>query len=85
MSQLPNDSYSQEIGRLAQRALVTKMPRAWIETAMSGDSDYGIDYQIQLKNSLDQVEYNFYLQLKGTTEPSLNLDGTLSYAFKCST
>lgn len=49
MSQLPNDSYSQEIGRLAQRALVTKMPRAWIETAMSGDSDYGIDYQIQLK------------------------------------
>ncbi|MBK4396779.1 DUF4365 domain-containing protein, partial [Enterobacter cloacae] len=48
-------------------------------------SDYGIDYQIQLKNSLDQVEYNFYLQLKGTTEPSLNLDGTLSYAFKCST
>ncbi|WP_369064304.1 DUF4365 domain-containing protein [Enterobacter sp. MALB-1] len=85
MPQLPNDSYSQEIGRLAQRALVTKMPRAWIETPMSGDSDYGIDYQIQLKNSLDQVEYNFYLQLKGTTEPSLNLDGTLSYAFKCST
>ncbi|WP_174412089.1 DUF4365 domain-containing protein, partial [Enterobacter hormaechei] len=29
--------------------------------------------------------YNFYLQLKGTTEPSLNIDGTLSYAFKCST
>ncbi|KMK82572.1 DUF4365 domain-containing protein [Pectobacterium brasiliense] len=85
MTQLPNDSLSQEIGRLAQRALATKIPRAWIETAMSGDSDFGIDYQIQLKNALDQVEYNFYLQLKGTTEPSFNIDGTLSFSFKCST
>lgn len=85
MNQLPNDSQSQEIGRLAQRALSTKIPRAWIETPMSGDSDYGIDYQVQLKNSYGQVEYSFYLQLKGTTNPSLNADGTLSFAFRCST
>ncbi|HBR1121306.1 TPA: DUF4365 domain-containing protein [Klebsiella pneumoniae] len=85
MTQLPNDSQSQEIGRLAQRALSTKIPRAWIETPMSGDSDYGIDYQIQLKNPQGQVEFSFYLQLKGTTNPSFNSDGTLSFAFRCST
>ncbi|HGN9373791.1 TPA: DUF4365 domain-containing protein [Citrobacter pasteurii] len=86
MNKLPQESSSQEIGRLAGRAISSKFPTSWIETSMSGDADFGIDYQIQLKNPHNRVCYNFYLQLKGTTNPSYITDGKfVSFDFKTST
>ena len=61
MGNLPKDGRSQEIGRLAARALASKLPKAWIETPMAGDTDFGIDYSIQLKSTENYVNYSFYL------------------------
>ena len=86
MNDLPKEGRSQEIGRLAGRALGNKLPKAWIEKELDGDSDFGIDYFIQLKNSDDYVAFSFYLQLKGTTVPSYSTDNQyISYDFKVST
>ncbi|MDC4709897.1 DUF4365 domain-containing protein [Acinetobacter baumannii] len=74
MKNLPKDSRSQEIGRLAARALGIKLPKSWIETPLAGDTDFGIDYTIQLKSKENFVNYSFYLQLKGTTVPSYSVD-----------
>lgn len=86
MRNLPKDSRSQEIGRLAARALGGKLPKSWIETPLAGDTDFGIDYTIQLKSTEDYVNYSFYLQLKGTTVPSYNTDKEfISHDFDVST
>lgn len=86
MTKLPRDGRSQEIGRLAGRALGNKLPRSWIEKELDGDSDFGIDYFIQLKNNDDYVAFSFYLQLKGTAVPSYSADKKfISYDFKVST
>jgi len=75
MPNLPTDGVSQEIGRKASRALLPNMPLNWIEKDQSGDTDFGIDYIIQLKSDSDQLHYSFYLQLKGTTVPSYVEEG----------
>lgn len=74
MTQLPKESNSQEIGRLAGRALTSQMPISWIETPISGDTDFGLDYMMQIKNTNDEVSFNFYLQLKGTMSPTYSAD-----------
>ena len=85
MGSFPKDGRSQEIGRLAARALASKLPKSWIETPMAGDTDFGIDYSIQLKSTENYVNYSFYLQLKGTTVPKYNVDRSLiSYDFDVS-
>ncbi|MFA2964762.1 DUF4365 domain-containing protein [Acinetobacter pittii] len=86
MKNLPKDSRSQEIGRLAARALGIKLPKSWIETPLAGDTDFGIDYTIQLKSNENFVNYSFYLQLKGTTVPSYSTDKNyISHDFDVST
>lgn len=86
MTKLPKDNCSQEIGRLAGRALGVKLPTSWIEKELDGDSDFGIDFLIQLKSSDNFVSFSFYLQLKGTTTPSYSADKKyISYDFKVST
>lgn len=86
MKNLPKDSRSQEIGRLAARALGIKLPKSWIETPLAGDTDFGIDYTIQLKSNENFVNYSFYLQLKGTTVPSYSIDKNyISHDFDVST
>ncbi|MFV5372882.1 DUF4365 domain-containing protein [Acinetobacter pittii] len=86
MKNLPKDSRSQEIGRLAARALGIKLPKSWIETPLAGDTDFGIDYTIQLKSNENFVNYSFYLQLKGTTVPSYSIDKKyISHDFDVST
>jgi len=83
---LPKDGRSQEIGRLAGRALGNKLPTSWIEKELDGDSDFGIDYFMQLKSSDNYVSFSFYLQLKGTTTPSYSADKAyISYDFKVKT
>jgi len=86
MSNLPKEGKGQEIGRLAGRALGNKLPKSWIEKELDGDTDFGIDYLIQLKSSSDDVSYSFYLQLKGTSSPKYNSKKThISYDFETST
>ncbi|WP_299186151.1 DUF4365 domain-containing protein [uncultured Psychrobacter sp.] len=86
MTNLPEEGDSQRIGRLAKKALTNHMPLDWIEKEQDGDSDYGIDYLIQLKNDSSQVEFSFYLQLKGTMSPTYNKTHTsISYDFKTTT
>lgn len=86
MTNLPKEGDSQRIGRLAKKALVNHMPHNWIEKEQDGDTDFGIDYLVQLKNPNDQVEFSFYLQLKGTTSPKYNAaHTTISYDFKTTT
>ena len=52
MKNLPMEGNSQATGRLAGRALGNKLPTSWIEKELDGDSDFGIDYLIQLKSEL---------------------------------
>jgi hypothetical protein len=86
MTNLPKEGESQRIGRLAKKVLAIHMPHNWIDKEQDGDSDFGIDYLIQLKNNTGHVEFSFYLQLKGTTAPAYNSANTLiSYDFKTST
>lgn len=86
MTSLPKEGRSQEIGRLAARALGNKLPVSWIEKELDGDSDFGIDYIMQLKSSDHHVAASFYLQLKGTTSPSYSADKKyISYDFKVKT
>ena len=86
MSNLPREGKSQEIGRLAGRAMGIKLPKAWIEKELDGDTDFGIDYIMQLKSSVSEVSASFYLQLKGTTDPKYSNDGDfISYPFKVKT
>lgn len=86
MADLPKDGRSQEIGRLAGRALGIKLPKSWIEKETDGDSDFGIDYLVQLKSSDDFVSFTFYLQLKGTTSPNYSANREfINYELKVST
>ncbi|HIB8503297.1 TPA: hypothetical protein ACWX32_001075 [Acinetobacter baumannii] len=49
MTNLPKEGESQRIGRLAKKVLAINMPLNWIDKEQDGDSDFGIDYLIQLK------------------------------------
>lgn len=82
----PIENESQEIGRLAGRALSGCMPTNWIEQTLDGSTDFGIDYMIQFKDKTNAVQFKFYLQLKGTKSPSKLADGTaISFQFNVST
>ncbi|WP_413665591.1 DUF4365 domain-containing protein [Microbulbifer sp. CNSA002] len=83
---LPREGESQEIGKMASRAFVAKLPANWIEKELDGDSDFGLDYLVQLKNEKHGVSAGFYLQLKGTRVPSFVDSGReISYQFDSST
>lgn len=86
MTDLPMEGRSQEIGRLAGNAFGVKTPKAWIPHPQDGDTDFGIDYLIQVKSDHGQVSFSFYLQLKGTTTPQYDKDKShISYDFKTKT
>lgn len=86
MKKLPKEGRSQEVGRLAGRALGTKLPHAWIEKELDGDTDFGLDYLIQLKSGSSEVSNSFYLQLKGTTSPNYSSSKDyITYDFKVET
>lgn len=82
----PEESRSQEIGKRADRAMSSRLPNSWIDTELTGDSDYGLDYLIQVKDAKSQVSANFYLQLKGTESPAYIEDKKfISQKFKSKT
>lgn len=83
---LPKEGESQEIGKKAGRAFASKLPDAWSEKDLDGDTDYGLDYQVQVKDENSLITANFYLQLKGTTVPNfVNNNSEISFQFDSST
>lgn len=83
---LPQEGESQQIGKRAGRAFVAKLPDNWIIKDQDGDTDFGIDYLIQLENEDSCVAASFYLQLKGTTTPAFVDNGKeISHQFDSST
>ncbi|WP_153099176.1 DUF4365 domain-containing protein [Paraburkholderia hayleyella] len=75
----PEEGQSQEIGRYAKGIFTNAKPSDWIETELAGDSDFGFDYQVQMKVGT-QVKHTFRVQLKGTTKPHwVNSQEALSF------
>lgn len=83
---LPKESDSQRIGRLADKCFSANTPTTWASTQLDGVCDFGYDYQVQIiEGGLAQGDI-FRAQLKGTTKPALNADGTVySQTIKVST
>src|SRR5471030_2072124 len=72
---LPTSSDAQNIGARADKCFMALSPETWLPKNVGGTDDFGIDYQVQtLANS--QVTDMFRVQLKGTTVPELNAEGT---------
>jgi tetratricopeptide (TPR) repeat protein len=79
------EGQSKEIGRYASYVFVNAKPSSWIETNLAGDTDFGFDYQVQVKDG-DLVKYTFRAQLKGTTTPNWIAEGSiLSFSLDAST
>lgn len=66
--QMPKESKSQEIGRIGVDFFRANIPRNWIAKELDGDTDYGLDFLIQYKNKNDEVTYNFFVQIKTTSD-----------------
>jgi hypothetical protein len=61
-------------------------PEHWYLTDLSGDTDFGFDYQIQAENQRGQIAYVFFSQLKGTTSPTWVDNGSvLSFSVETKT
>lgn len=83
---LPTEGLGQEIGRNAKDIFTIKRPRSWILKELDGDTDFGIDYIVQVHNPQKQVEFSFYLQLKGTQSPKYSSDNLhIKHQFKTKT
>lgn len=84
-SELPRESDSQRIGRLAGKCFEANSPNSWTSDRVDGDSDFGYDYQVQiLEDGL--AKDIFRMQLKGTLSPVLIADGNaFSISIKLST
>ena len=64
---LPQENKSQEIGHHAVLSFGSKHPPNWRVTPTDGDSDAGLDYQVQV---VDEGNYKFvfHVQIKGSRE-----------------
>ncbi|MFG0675084.1 DUF4365 domain-containing protein [Delftia sp. WSY_7] len=72
---LPQTGESQDIGQDAHDCLRANRPKAWQLTELSGDSDFGFDFQVQISVK-HQVVHPFRIQLKGTRSPQRSVDGS---------
>ncbi len=82
---LPKESDSQRIGRMAGKCFEANSPNSWASTPVDGDCDFGYDYQVQVIEK-GLAKDTFRVQLKGTEAPMLNADGnTFSQTIKIST
>jgi len=82
----PTENKQQEIGRVAGKVYEFISPVKWISTPLAGDTDFGIDYQVQLKTTGNEIKYSFKLQLKGTTQNLYSKCGRfISQKFKVET
>jgi len=82
---MPKENQSQEIGRIAGNIFEYNIPKNWISKSIDGDSDFGLDYLIQIKNNLNIVKYNFFVQLKATEDTTKIKDDTVIVILKAHT
>ena len=83
---LPGTSDAQRISQRAKAAFPSLCPEHWYLTDLSGDTDFGFDYQIQAENQHRQIAYLFYCQLKGATSPKWIENGSfLSFSVETKT
>jgi hypothetical protein len=78
---LPKESESQEIGQFAVMAFYSCHPTSWRPTATDGDSDAGLDFQVQI---IENGHYKnvFNAQIKGSKQEEKNKNKNLVYEGK---
>jgi hypothetical protein len=82
---LPTSSDAQNIGARADKCFGALCPESWRPESLGGTGDFGIDYLVQVFEN-NQASDTFKVQLKGTTVPKLNAQGThFSIQLKAST
>lgn len=81
----PKESNSQMLGRLAAEKFIGAKPDSWTVKEIDGDTDFGIDYFIQLRDINGFVKYNFLAQLKGTKDPKKIKEDCIKVELKAST
>ena len=81
----PKESNSQMLGRLAAEKFIGAKPDSWTVKEIDGDTDFGIDYFIQLRDVNGFVKYNFLAQLKGTKDPKKIKEDCIKVELKAST
>jgi len=82
---MPKESKSQEIGRIAGNIFQYNIPKNWIAKSIDGDTDFGLDYLIQIKDELNNVKYNFFVQLKGIEDRNKIKDNSIIIKLKAHT
>jgi len=82
---LPKESKAQEIGRIANNYFTSKIPVNWIAKSIDGDSDFGLDYLIQVKDDSNIVKYNFFVQLKGIEDANKITNNEITVKLKSHT
>lgn len=73
------------LGRLAAEKFIGAKPDSWTVKEIDGDTDFGIDYFIQLRDVDGFVKYNFLAQLKGTKDPKKIKEDCIKVELKAST
>lgn len=64
----PEESNRQRISRMGADAFIVKKPRNWISYPLPTESDYGIDYVVQVLEDTS-IKYKFTVQLKSSEDP----------------
>lgn len=74
-TQLPQENESNRIGHMADRCLSANAPLSWRPVPLTGTSDVGFDYQVQI---VDGAHYKdiFRIQLKGSESKDTSADGS---------
>jgi hypothetical protein len=82
---LPQESESQEVGQRAKQALWAQLPNTWRLEDLSGDTDAGLDFQVQVVVDRRYGDL-FHIQLKGSRRNKISADGKVaSVSIKVST
>jgi hypothetical protein len=82
---MPKESKAQEIGRIAGNIFEYNIPKNWIVTSIDGDTDFGLDYLVQVKDESNIVKYNFFVQLKGIEDTKKIKNNTIVIKLKTHT
>lgn len=71
----PQFGDNQRIAENAKNCFRANLPDHWIATALDGDSDFGLDFQIQFTRRVGDcqiLEDLFFVQIKGSENPKWN-------------
>ncbi|EIZ8407474.1 hypothetical protein MQX06_001031 [Campylobacter jejuni] len=63
LNKIPKETKARQTGRKGERIFSYSIPLDWIESKISGENDYGLDYLIQYEKD-GKLTYPFFVQLK---------------------